>query len=87
MKCQICDGIKDSVKLLDKRELKDSIESILEVSPPGAYITTQESSQMAVLFDPLAFYIGLDEGTHLFYDQIAIALRKNFELKSVFNKL
>ena len=59
----------------------------MTTEPPGAYITTRDSMQIIIEFDPLAFYVAKDESAHFFNDYIALAVRKNSPYKNVLDEL
>ena len=85
-KCEICDGISGSVKEVKFPSLPLSLRFILEAEPPGAYIVSRESIKFHIEFDPLAFYVAMDESSQLFTDYLALAIPKMSPFKNIFDK-
>ena len=63
------------------------MKELLTTDPPGAYITTSDAIRMVIKFDPLAFYVAMDETAQFFVDYMALAINKDSPFKEVLDEL
>ena len=87
IKCEICEGITKGIKILPRSDYRTRLKYLLNSEPPGAYITTRENLRIAIGFDPLSFYLAMNEKSNLFNDYLALAVRKNSSYKIIFDEL
>ena len=66
MNCEICDQISKWVQYLKGKDLISRKNELLTLYPPGAYIADLDSLRLSIKYDPMSFYVTMDESTHIF---------------------
>ncbi len=84
--CEFCKHVRDSIEgttlsyLIKSQDMKQS-------PIPLAYIGLKDNILLSISSDIKSFYLGIEEDSFLFIDNIAIPLRKDFKWKKQFDDL